>query len=411
MSQGNWKSWLSFLTGKPRAGIHRPARTNGYRPDVEALENRWVPSASISGFVFIDATGNGLAAGEAGQSNVTVQLYREVDHGGRFDWDIRSVASERTAANGSFAFTKLAAGNYFVSESAPRGFLETAPAASAFYSVDLTANQAVANQDFANFHELNTNVITKVSFTITDPKLGTYTVHDLRGHTHQGDTVVANFTVRGTSSVLVSLVAYNAPSATFNAKTASQDVIATDDSALLSPGAHSLTVQLPDNFYQVDFVLGAPITTFGPAGSNVFYGAQGRRISGDHGGTQAVANGSLSGNVYSDVNGTGTFGSGDSTLAGVAVTLTGTTSLGQSVNVTVVTDSNGNYSFTGLSQGTYTISVTPPSDYTDEVSKSNGSLGGNLGTAGQISSIVLLNGQNGVNYDLPLTQHVVLNPF
>jgi hypothetical protein len=269
----------------------------------------------------------------------------------------------------------------------------------------------VVNQDFANFHYLNTGAITKVSFTITDPTLGTHTFADLQGHTQQGDTVVAHFTVRGTSSVLASLVAYDAPGATFDARTASQDVLVTDDSELLSPGAHTLTVQLPDNYYHVVFALGAPITTFGPAGSNVFYSAEGRRISGDQGGTQAFAAGSLSGNVYVDANGTGTFSSGDSTLAGVAVTLTGTNDLGQAVNTTLVTGANGDYSFTGLRPGTYTITVTPPSGDTAEVSTSDGSLGGNLAAAGQVSSIVLLNGQNGVNYDLAVTQHFVLNPF
>jgi hypothetical protein len=52
-------------------------------------------------------------------------------------------------------------------------------------------------------------------------------------------------------------------------------------------------------------------------------------------------------------------GSGNA-QAGVQVTLNGTTSQGQSVTITVVTDANGAYSFTNLQAGTYTLTEQPP---------------------------------------------------
>ena len=406
MLQGNWKSWLSFFTGKPHTCVRRSAKS-AFRPGVETLEHRWVPSgnASIGGTAFIDATGNGLAAGDAAQSGVTIRLYREDQH------RILEIASQKTAANGSFDFKNLSAGNYFVSEDAPRNWVQTTPAVPSYYSINLTAHQAVTGEDFANFKTLNTGVITHVSFTITDPTRGTYTVTNLRGKTQQGDTVTANFTVRGTASVVVSLEVYDAPGATFDARTAGQQVIVSQDSVTLSPGVHSLTVQLPDNFYQVDLVLGAPITTLGPAGSNLFYSAQGRLISADNGGTQAFAAGSLSGNVYDDANGTGVFTSANDTpLPGVTVTLTGVNDLGQSITLSAVTDAQGNYTFAGLRAGTYTISDVTPGGFNDELSSSDGSLGGSLAVAGQVSDIVLHNGQTGINYDLPVTKHGGLSP-
>jgi hypothetical protein len=83
--------------------------------------------------------------------------------------------------------------------------------------------------------------------------------------------------------------------------------------------------------------------------------------------------------------------------SGVCVTLTWTNSLGQSVSLTTYTDTNGYYSFTGLSAGTYSIMETPPSGYAFD-HDTPGSLNGTPGID-TISSIVLGSGANGVNYD------------
>ena len=58
-------------------------------------------------------------------------------------------------------------------------------------------------------------------------------------------------------------------------------------SGKLGPGTYRLTVQVPDNFYQIDLVAGAEIDHFGPAGGNVFYSAQSRLLSADNGGSGA----------------------------------------------------------------------------------------------------------------------------
>src|SRR5205823_1260127 len=56
---------------------------------------------------------------------------------------------------------------------------------------------------------------------------------------------------------------------------------------------------------------------------------------------------------------------GEAGLSGVTVTLGGTTTGGQPVNLTTTTDANGNYKFSNLQSGTYTITETQPAGYQD----------------------------------------------
>src|SRR5262249_22222065 len=69
---------------------------------------------------------------------------------------------------------------------------------------------------------------------------------------------------------------------------------------------------------------------------------------------------SLSGYVYNDADNDGVRDVGESGLAGVVVTLSGTDSLGVTVNRTVVTDFTGAYQFDVLKAGTYTVTETQP---------------------------------------------------
>jgi uncharacterized repeat protein (TIGR01451 family) len=89
---------------------------------------------------------------------------------------------------------------------------------------------------------------------------------------------------------------------------------------------------------------------------------------------------SFAGRIYQDTNRSGVNDAGDRAIAGATVTLTGTP-LGSSIVVTqtTTTDSNGNYTFTNVTQGTYTVSVATPSDFVFGASNP-GSSGGTAGT-------------------------------
>lgn len=66
--------------------------------------------------------------------------------------------------------------------------------------------------------------------------------------------------------------------------------------------------------------------------------------------------------VWNDLNGNGIQDAGEPGIAGVTLTLTGTTVGGVSVSHTTTTDANGNYLFTEH-PGTYTVTITPPAGY------------------------------------------------
>jgi cyclophilin family peptidyl-prolyl cis-trans isomerase len=92
------------------------------------------------------------------------------------------------------------------------------------------------------------------------------------------------------------------------------------------------------------------------------------------------SNGMLSGLAFVDAAGTGKFQAGDTGLAGVRVTLKGTAASGTAVNASTTTDANGNYSFSQVLPGTYSLSGAAP--------------GGFIASKNTISGIQLGPGQN-----------------
>ena len=99
---------------------------------------------------------------------------------------------------------------------------------------------------------------------------------------------------------------------------------------------------------------------------------------------------SISGTVFQDDNGNGIQDAGEVGIEGVTVTLTGTDDFGNPVELTVLTDASGNYSFDNLNSGTYTVTQTQPAGFNDGAD--NGAPGSTVGND-QISNITLGTGE------------------
>ena len=331
----------------------------GDEPEVAAQ------GGSISGIKTLDLTGNGFSSDDTPLSGVTINLLNTSG---------KVIETTTTGSDGTYSFDNLAPGTYSVSESVPNGFVQTGPTGgtnvsicggNAVYTVSL-GSQPISGLNFDDF-QTDTCVATNISYEIN----GCNTVTNLRGHTHQGDTVTVTFTIPAGKTDQVSLVSYTAPGSSFDASTASLQQIFQDATGTFSGGSsgttYTLTVTIPNCDYQIDFVCGQAIDRFGPAGSNIFYSAQSRLLSADNGGTQVCGTDCVSGTVFNDNNGDGKQQSGECGIDGVTITLTGKDCKGNAVYLCTTTDANGNYCFTGLqasdSRG-YTITEAKPSGYT-----------------------------------------------
>ncbi|WP_203156012.1 tandem-95 repeat protein [Methylobacterium aquaticum] len=87
------------------------------------------PTSTIGGRVFGDANANGTSdSGEAGLRGVTVQLVDDVNGNGRVDAGERVLATDTSAADGSYSFTGLLPGQFVVRVTDTEGRLTTATA-------------------------------------------------------------------------------------------------------------------------------------------------------------------------------------------------------------------------------------------------------------------------------------------
>jgi large repetitive protein len=110
-----------------------------------------------------------------------------------------------------------------------------------------------------------------------------------------------------------------------------------------------------------------------------------------------VPGSSIAGTVFEDPNNDGAQ-TGAPGIPGVTVTLTGTDDGGNPVSLTTTTDGDGNYSFDNLRPGTYTVTETQPSPYTDGID-TPGSAGGSAAVNDVVSGIVLGANVAAVDYD------------
>lgn len=309
----------------------------------DSLDFGFFQGAAIGDLVFDDLDGDGAKdAAEPGLNNVTVTLYDGpiVDAG-----SINRTTNTGTDDSGAYDFVGLTAGTYTVAVTAglPTGAVNTLGAAG--YTFTVSSGDDVDTADFGYY---------------TPGSIGDLVWDDLDGNGLDDDGVAAD---RGIANVTVALYTGTA--------VVPANLVTTDDTD--SDGAYGFDALAPGTYTvavdTADLATGAVSTTGGFVIDTIVI------ESGDDVGTAdfgVAAPASIGDLVFADNDGNGSFSLGDANLDGVTVTLTGG-NLGAG-NLVDTTDAAGDYGFSGLYPGTYTVTVTSTGDLDgDEFSTTGGS--------------------------------------
>ncbi len=329
------------------------------RTDIDAGLKFTQPStASVGDRVWYDANANGNQdAGEPGVSNVLVTLYNSSNV---------AVRSTYTDVNGNYLFTDVTPGSYTVGVSLPPAFVFTTN--SGAVSGATNSDIVPATGRTAAFTVNAGDQITYVDGGIkaqnsANGSVGDYVWNDINknGFQEPGEPGIAGVTVRlldGTTNAVIATTTTD-----INGKYIFND--------------------LPAGNYKVEFVTPAGYTTTTKLNSNVtasgvdsdvdpvnsrtatFALAAGQRITTVDAGywlTTPPGTGKIGDRVWLDANQNGIQDATEASVQGVTVTLY------DAANTAIkmaVTDANGNYLFTDLAAGNYTVGFSNlPAGYT-----------------------------------------------
>jgi sarcosine oxidase gamma subunit len=272
---------------------------------------------TISGYVYAQQNNANTGVG-----NVTVTL-----NGTDLNGNPVSL-STTTASDGSYSFPNVAPGNYDVVETVPGSYNAVDAQPGTGGSKVSVTDISVAATTVGTALYASQNFILNLQ---TGAISGTvYLDANKNSKYDSGDT--------GLSGITVTLKDSNGNTIA----TTNTDSNGNYSFPGLAPGSYTVSVPNTASGYALETAnpLNATVTAGNTTG-NVNFG-------------YLPQTGSLSGTVYLDCNKNSKYDTGDAALSGVTVTLKD--SNGNTI-ATKTTDSNGNYSFTGLAPGNYTVSV------------------------------------------------------
>ena len=451
-----FNSFFSLFTQRRTNKVRRRTRLL----EMEPLEDRCVPSNTISGYVFQDTNNNGLMdIGELPVGNAGVQLLNSSN---------QVIATATTNSQGFYLFTtENAVTPVPTSETVTYTFPSTQPATvqgliaqfdpnlGQLQSLTITQNGAITsdiqveNTSTTSSATISAAMVGSLNLSLTstgqsintlnlDQNAGTFNAGKFNGIVNFAGPAGTDFGPRTASGSVSTTLTGNAmtpfigtgqtnltETAVVNTNansTAGNTIVSVNSTAtdtitisynyipsnVIPPGQYTIQQSPQPAGYFPGFMssngkvlsntpgnelisVTIPVTT--PADT---YNAP----NNDFG---ELLPASVSGYVYVDANNNGIKDTGETTLANVVVTLTGTNDLGTFINQTALTNASGQYSFSNLRPGTYTVTETQPSGYLEGqnsvgqvASLKDGSLGPNVD---QISAIVLAQGNVGTNYN------------
>jgi SdrD B-like domain/Secretion system C-terminal sorting domain len=322
-------------------------------------------TSSVGDRVWLDTDGDGVQdANEAGVSGVTVTLYNNLGV---------AIATTITDANGNYLFAGLSAATYSVGFTSPVGTTFTGKDAGGNDNTDSDVNTNGINFGKTdNFvlatGENKTNVDAGLILTApTTASLGDKVWLDLTG----GTANVQDAGEPGVAGVTVNLYRDTNGDGVINGAEASTPYLTTVTDVFGNYIFNNLPAAAGSTLYQVGFVAPSGYTLVtanvgtdetkdsdantgtGLTGNYFLFPGQ-RNLTVDGGLTQNSPAGTarLGDRVWFDANTNGVQDAGETGVAGVTVTLYN--NLGTAI-ATTTTDANGNYQFSNLAAGDYSV--------------------------------------------------------
>lgn len=349
--------------------------------------------ATISGTVYQDVDNNAaLDAGEPGIGSTSVQLTGTDDQGNAVNLSVT------TAADGTYSFSNLRPSNasgYAVSQPVqPTGFVDgsdQAGSAGGTVAVPSSADQI-------------SNIVIGSGTSATGYQFGELAPASLSGRVYIDDNNNAAFdgTESGLGQVRVRLTGIddlgNAVSqevSTASDGTYSFSNVRPSDSSgytltqindpVQSPGlsgtldGNEADGSLGGGNLSINDIISDIVVSLGDTGTGYLFGE--------------LLPAEVNGTVFNDADNDGSISAGELGISAAGLQLVGTDDRGNPVNLNATTDAAGQFAFTGLRPGTYTLSETQPVAYLDGTDTA-GTQGGSLSND-QISNIALNSGDTG----------------
>jgi O-glycosyl hydrolase/ankyrin repeat protein/protocatechuate 3,4-dioxygenase beta subunit len=287
--------------------------------------------ASISGAVFNDTDGDGTRdSGESGVSGITI--YNDADNDYIMDSnEIRTT----TDGSGNYSFTGLSSGSYKIRQILQSGWVQTTPANGFGHTITLATNQQEAGRNFG----------TKQNSVQTGATISGTVFNDLDGDGSRdaGENGISGITI------------YNDADNDYIMD--SGEIRTTTD----GNGNYSFT-GLNSGSYKIRQILQSGWVQTTPANGfgHTITLATNQNETGRNFGTKqnggVVTGASISGTVYNDANGNATRDAGEDGVSGIIIYNDADNDyIMDSNEIRTTTDGSGNYSFTGLSSGSYKI--------------------------------------------------------
>ena len=320
--------WEQTYPSQP--GIHVVNVTAGEIVERVNFGNQRIPSGEIRGSKWNDVDGDGLRdAGEAGLVDWTIYLDR--NNTGRLD---AGDLSTTTDANGDYQFTGLSAGSYIVAEVLQADWQQTFPR-TGVHQVVLADGQVVVQIDFGN-QRIPSGEIRGSKWNDVDGD----------GLRDAGEAGLVDWTIYLDRNNTGRLDAGDLSTTT----DANGDYQFTG----LSAGSYTVAEVLQADWQQ----------TFPRNGAHQIVLADGQVVNRIDFGNQRIPSGEIRGSKWNDVDGDGLRDAGEAGLVDWTIYLdrnnTGRLDAG---DLSTTTDANGDYQFTGLSAGSYTVAEVLQADW------------------------------------------------